>query len=606
MKFKLLTLLLVSALTLNIACKKEDEEVNINTELEITFSPEDSNNMTPNTPPALVFNQKINYTLKDNSSNKYYKFIVDSVSIKTLQGNTIPFNQVISASNDFIKFIPTFDLSQTETYLLKFHYKVVIKINDNNIYETYVKNGVPQQFTYSKEFTVTDYPFFNPNFTAIQYPVNGTTSILLPPYYTFSHNIEKLYPYEQLKLNYRICIDSAGIYSQQGQPISSTFQISSSKDTLKIIPNQLLSYGNNYKTSFKYHIEIKKGSLNEYQLLKKDGKPYYGRIQNNISIDGSNFSIDTSQVEYAYPWPYQYHFLKNETTRGVLKLKNSTKQNFNAKGFTFFVRYTSTLGESWDVNATYDPANLKFIFQIPSDNLENQKIYKIEFIAMDAKKSLSVFLTYHFRTSMFNTFEEKINSIFYSRNGFLSLYCPCIDYIGSVMLLKHFRIQEVFDKAEGKAYDGLVRFNAYRDTSSRWVYRMYEYYDNFEKSTVDKNFRSNSPIKIPPTNAIKFNSNCLAPLLNNSQINSGIADNYIGADDNFQRLEFDLIFQLQSDWCTISKLVNQIQSPNQYDLIIRKYENYYGGYSGGVPYKFHIYYYAGDLITYTGDWVIYY
>lgn len=596
MKFKALTLLLLSALALNIACQKEEEnKININVDLDIKMIPDGSSSpITPLTHLALTFNQKIEVPILDKSSNKYYKFIFDSAFIKTKQGIIVPSEKYLFASNDTLKLIPNYDFNQDETYVLTFKYKTLIKHKNIGLYEIYVKNGVPQEFTFTKEFTVANYPYFDPDFMAIQNPPNGTTNILQYPYFKFSHIIEKPYAYSPLKINYRICVDSAGIYTLQGQTIPSTFQISSGKDTLKIIPSQLLNYGDNYKTSIKYHIEIKKGSLDEYQLLKKDSETYYGRIQNTFTIEGSNFTIDTSQVEYAYPWPYQYHFLKNETSRGVLKLKNSTKQNFNTKGFTFFVRYTSTLGESWDVNATYDPANLKFIFQIPSDNLENQKIYKIEFIAMDAKKSLSVFLTYHFRTSMFNTFEEKVNSISNIRYWFEHIDQQ-ITYIKRIV-----DIAEPFDFAEGKPYFGLIRFEALTDSSNYWLHRTINlYYSGLNANSLKVKWRSTSVIPAPPLNAIILEKTQLTPLLSQTQIETGIAEAY---SKNPQKVNYQLGYYVYYDHFDIRSqiLSKPIKSEWENNFI----NNHYRGFTYGRYYYFIAKYVCGDAITSEVKWEI--
>jgi len=588
--------------SLFVGCKKEEEEKKLSVDLKITPYPSiNDTNAGPTTIPYLVFNVKFNNEYFDQYTGKYYRLVVDRSFITDCQSNNISKGYSFSVSQDTLRIIPSNDLPSNSTFKINLTYHIEVKNEKTYYYEHYVYKDQFQVFQYESSFSIGDYQYFDPNFIVTTHPANGSElNYLMSPYITFNKRIDELYINNDIDRKFKVCIDSAGLYSSSLESVMSGLVYSSAKDTLKLIPSELLATGGEYKIKLKYHVEVKDKSSNTFEILKKDGVPYCGRFLSSFTTNSLAYVIDTSDIEYAYPYPYQYHFLKNETTRGVLKLKINTKSALFSKGSSFIVRFSSLTGQSWDCDATYNIQERKFIFHIPNINFENQKIYKIEYIVFNDKKGVGeTFLSYHFRTSMFDTFEQKlasINSIEYAR---LSIGSGCWNGFVKI-IIKHFNIQEGFDFAEGKAYSGLVRFEAYRDPSSPWVYEMFQFYDLFEKSSLDKNFRPRTPIHIPPTNAIALNSDYIVPLLSEAQINSGIAPD---AGKTFQRLEFNLVRNYTWDYCLIMNAVYALKNPTLNDNQLKS-ASYTGVYTGS-PYKFYIYYNAGDSITYKGDWVVY-
>lgn len=592
-------------ITLLGGCKKDEEEKKINVEFSITpFPSSGSSSINPTTTPYLVFSKRINFGYFDQTSGKVYKIVIDSSYITNSQSALIPYQKKYSLNKDTLKFIPSNDFPSNEAYKLNLTYHVEVKNDKTYTYDVYVMKGVPQTFQFESNFSTSDYPYFDPSFVATAHPAAGSTlNCLLNPYFTFSHKIDFLYLNAELNRNYKICIDSAGLYASNFQSLPSNVVYGSLKDTLRIKPTNLLDGSSEYKLKLKYHIEVKGKNTETFQILKKDGTPYYGRVTSSFCTISQTSAIDTSYIEYAYPSPYQYHFLKNETTRGVLKLKTISKSRSNGKvilnatGSTFKVRFSTLTGQSWTSDATYNSSEQKFVFQIPSSNLENQMIYKIEYIMVNGGIE-TAFLTYHFRTSKFNTFEEKLNS---ESNAVSILYAISehLDYPG-----RRFDMQEPFDNAEGKRFNGLVRFEALSDRSCKWFYDLDSlFYSGLKTSQFKIQWRSNKLINTPPTNAIFFKSEYLAPLLSQEQIVNGVAES---RNSGRQEALYCLTYYCQKDYndiyTQISNAINSNKPLNDWEkgfLRVPYYELYFF-----TNYNLNIKYVCGDIVTTTKKWII--
>lgn len=448
-------------------------------------------------------------------------------------------------------------------------------------------------------------PFFDVNFIVTPNPIGGISdvSFLTEPYLAFNKKVDFEYNSYSPLCKYKIIIDSSWVCNVDEQLVQATKTYSLTKDTIKFKPVDGLVANMSYKIKLQYHIEIKKPDSDKYENLLQDGQPYHASFESSFSTRVYNFSIDTSNVEYAYPWPYQYHFLKNETTRGVLKMKANQESDLYFKNATFKVRFSSLTGQSWLNDATYNLSERKYIFTIPSDNLENQKIYKIEYIMVNnSNKSESVFLTYHFRTSKFNRFEEKINSVYNlsDKQKFIGQ--------GIAYLYKFFSINEPFDKAEGKEFIGLVRFEALADQSNTWMVNFFKFYDGLKthKNRYNWNgnyYNRNINVEVPPLNAISLEKSDLVSNLTPQQI---IDNTALDNTNSSQKIVHFLSYYYVNDWTRTRELIFQ------YGTNIDEWEAYYRdfrlfGLKYNEYYYFKIKYIAGDQVTYTSsDWSIYY
>jgi hypothetical protein len=158
--------------------------------------------------------------------------------------------------------------------------------------------------------------------------------------------------------------------------------------------------------------------------------------------------IPPSNVSFSYPLISQRNFLPKEFPQGFIQLINGQSYLFeNSPEFTQKIRFTETVTQrTLDADFTYATGERKLTFPLPGD-LANSKDYKFEVVnvynesvAIDAnvlnvetnlhpsdsggavlttksiegnldKKDVKVLYTSDFRTSKYNTFVEKLNSI---------------------------------------------------------------------------------------------------------------------------------------------------------------------------------------------------
>lgn len=447
-------------------------------------------------------------------------------------------------------------------------------------------------------------PFVDDHLTITSFPISGTgdLSFQAEPYLIFNKKIDFEY-YNYSATLYKFVVDSAWISNSEGQIIKAVKVYSTNKDTLTFKPVEGLKANTTYQTNLIYHIVVRKNRNDAYEVMLKDGKPFQATFESSFNTREYSYSIDTTYVEYAYPVPSQYHFLRKETTRGVMKLKPNQEFDLYYKNATYKVRFSSLTGNSWESNATYDVNGRKYTFQIPSDNLENQKIYKIEYIMVNPGNSgETVFLTYHFRTSKFNTFEEKINSAsnLYDRHIF-------IDH-GVAELYKIFDMQEPFDEAEGKKYLGLVRFEAVADPANPWMVNFFKFYDGLvqhsNKYKLNWAFhKRDGDVTVPPLNAITLDQSSLAPKLTHQQILDNLA---LDNTNVSQKIVHNISYYYVYDWMyTRDQMFNYQNSLDEWEAYYINFSLY--GLKYNEYYYFKIKYVAGDQVTYTSNnWSVYY
>ncbi len=534
---------------------------------------------------------------------KYYKLVRDTAYILDSKGVLFPTHSEFFKSGyeeDYVRLITSKDFTIGSKYkmYLKYHVEVENEITGN--FELYYRNGKPERITVISTLVVGEYEFFNPIFKAIAHPSNATIpNHLITTYFTFNQVVEKIYSQSMsadIYYNYRILIDSAGICGSLNQIINTSMVLNSSKDTLFVYNPNDLNAGSTYKLKLKYHVEIQNKDESGFNVMKLNGDIYYGRYSSGFNTSLTEEKIDLSNVDYAYPAPNQYHFLKNETTRGVLKLKYNSKSTPFTKASTYRVRFSSNagvvIGES---SATYDPNQMKFVFQIPTNSLENQKIYRTDFlVANGSKKSESVFLTYYFRTSIYNSFAEKMNALTNKVDQ------QRFDYY--VDISKAFKSTEAFDVAEGKEFVGLVRFEAIPNSSGffnqfNWFYaglKTNRVYINWDGRDVNAN--------TPPLNAIGFEKTNLSPLLTQEQINSNNAPASTLLDN---RIRYFVNLYYSQDFYNAKAYTWGLSNLSTWESELNS--SYSRGLTPNNSYGFKVYYVAGDLVTsYSEIWSIYY
>lgn len=281
--------------------------------------------------------------------------------------------------------------------------------------------------------------------------------------------------------------------------------------------------------------------------------------------EGSEFSTGTApdyipeeNVLYSYPATSQFNFFKSEHPQGYMKLKMGQNYLFktqdNGQNWKLVTRFTPAgqpLGT--DVAMTYEQENALIRFNIPP-SLSNDKPYTIKHVKVPTAKvaidknvttssqelssgeagvvssqmkdiegtfTLSeekqLYETF-FRTSKYNTFTDKINSM----TGYLTVgrIIPgiMISEPGSWAYLT-----EVFDKVDlqgSNQTSPLVQLEAipgnpwYTDHIYPLIYQYYPF--NKQKGTIT--WRPGEPVGIPPLKGMFFEQNIQTPELRKEDV----------------------------------------------------------------------------------------
>jgi len=115
-----------------------------------------------------------------------------------------------------------------------------------------------------------------------------------------------------------------------------------------------------------------------------------------------------TDVLYAYPVPDQQFFLQGEHPYGFIRLTRNFGYLFSNANTTFEVRLTSETNEVSTASITWNTTNNTMTWTQPQ--FSNSTTYTLEIISTTNNEE-SVLLSYEFRTSMFNTFAEKMGQV---------------------------------------------------------------------------------------------------------------------------------------------------------------------------------------------------
>jgi len=380
-------------------------------------------------------------------------------------------------------------------------------------------------------------------------------------------------------LSYRIIIDSINL-SVKGVaiPIDTLWK----NDTiLSILPKNYLEPNSRYSLYFKAHYEI--DSLGIW--IVPSSKPYYEIIDNTFkTITVSTTSFLTNNIEYTYPIQNQYHYLQDEFHGGFIQLKTPQNEFFSKAQLK--LRISGKSGYSFVDTANYSPENYQISFDMPFD-LENETIYALDLIKNDNGNEEAL-LTYHFRTSKFDSFEQK-GKVFIQVEE--STYAGIWSDASHVALIfGGYRIvAEHLDKFEMDRLGGLIRpvLLEKSDVFKEYINHFYKYIDSIDvdfdrnkfgeeewqrlyydaatiKIVVNGQIDLNQHLSIPPKECIVFHDSNKLPVdslcLNEELIIAGTAP------------ALESVFKYMNIYCTLLEIA-EFDRNMAIDWLNKKYGN---------------------------------
>lgn len=339
-----------------------------------------------------------------------------------------------------------------------------------------------------------------------------------------------------IKRTFRIKLDHIKLISE-GKPLEGNYKWNVNNDVLAFNSHEILPPKKDVTLSVQVSFEeLKNGG---WAPVLTDGQRTIQKEENTFKTGEAPDYIPHHNVEYSYPIIGQVNFYKDESRSGYIKLIKGQSYLFQPdakwKQEGRFSNADATVAR-FDFNYSYS-ANM-VSFSIPS-SLSTDQIYTIRLVNVPAKEGGAVdrnvktvtnkvnvsgqsvdteitskkaegnieeleekdVYTALLRTSMFTTFNNKMNSFQYS-DGWIRQIQLGVYELGTTM-----RGQEYFDKFEvGNSIESnanLIRGEA--DLSENHWYQdlvypiTYEGYPILGKATID---RSVEPLGMPPTRAL--------------------------------------------------------------------------------------------------------
>ena len=394
------------------ACKKDPEPSKVvisDTKIWTTVSPSlDMEDVSVFSDIKLIGLHAINWPIHnivDKSTKGYYKIQLDEVKVYTEAGNL---EGDVSTSSDTVIFKPKKCLpANTKIYVqAKAHYET--KNDGEKEFSVYMVDGKPAEETYEYSFTTVNFDPYDIVEKITPGAESNINDLLMPIELHFKYNIKKANKFEwntnELKLKYNYYQAYCGT-----DVISTTASFNWDSTTITIKPEKSWLAGKPITIKLQADwIEVKD---NVSKIIFRDTINLTSIAYNTLS----NENIDTlkqAYIDYAYPIDGQCFFLKNEYSKGYMKLAFDIPTVVNSVGYTFIAEFTpADSKEFFSVPMAYDQSNLMLEYNLPADKLKNETIYKLSYrkISNNSGDTTTFYNTY-FRTSMFNTFKEKFNS----------------------------------------------------------------------------------------------------------------------------------------------------------------------------------------------------
>ncbi len=354
-----------------------------------------------------------------------------------------------------------------------------------------------------------------------------------------------------------------------GEVVPGEYNWNDNNDVVVFTPSDILAGYTEYNFLVRVRFEKRpEGSSSWSVLLDDNNTPFEQTADYNFTTGGAPDYIPHHNIAYSYPLIDQFNFLPGESGNGYIQLKQGQPYLFKSEPsfaldpddwnqeLVFYQNSNETAASGFSY------ANRRVSFSIPASNLTSNTVTQVSLMnkpvapssdevdsnvaeieqelinyqndesdgeyttlvvqSKVAETSLSElkekdFYTAHFRTSLYNTFDEKMNALDFSNYWFLPLFIAD----SSSLTVDQFGIyvegNEFFDEFDQEGY-----FNGHDDvapliqleadltaTPNNWFNTTIApmMYDHFPQSQVELSWRDTEEYGEVPSFAVFLNQN---------------------------------------------------------------------------------------------------
>lgn len=370
-------------------------------------------------------------------------------------------------------------------------------------------------------------------------PSSGSkdVDVFSAPQVTFNMQVNKVFALsdDEGEKKYRIKMKEFLVSNQQGKTIAGNIEWNDRQDVALFYSHEILPP--NSKLKAKVVVTFEKNINGSWETIKKDGKVSTEEKEIEFTTGDAPKTIPLKNIAFMYPVLGQNNFFKKEYNKGYIKLKSGQEYLFENQNLEKEVFFTSFAGSVIKANYSYNAGNKQLDFTFP--NLMNGTKYTVEAKLTSSKNNIDgnvktsyvskklekgsdgstveikktkaegtvskgedrVLLSYKFKTSKYNTLNEKLGSMVVTNNFVLET--GDVNY-----LAQRIQSQEPFDLVElvGNRYSGnkpliyataLLNDTYYKQDIYPILYKEYPLNGTI---TVGRNI---SKIGVPPKEAIE-------------------------------------------------------------------------------------------------------
>ena len=279
-------------------------------------------------------------------------------------------------------------------------------------------------------------------------PIDKETDVdvFISPQATFNMSVGEPFDIEDEDGNtktYRIELEKFHIVDMQGNEIKGKIKWNNQYDVVTFESKEILPPNIDLKVSVSVNFQEYKNG--RWELVLQDGKAARESRVANFKTGGAPNYIPLTNIQYCYPIIDQKNYFKGETSEGYVQLKKGQTYLFPTN-FVYKAILTDKFGDEFSSRFLYDSENSRLNYTIPSVN--NKTAYKLSFAATAGINTPTVpttttktssltdedgesftvdytqqaaqqimqdgsleVLKYSFRSSQFNTFEQKMTSL---------------------------------------------------------------------------------------------------------------------------------------------------------------------------------------------------
>lgn len=364
--------------------------------------------------------------------------------IELINGD-IEYNYKLSNNNDTLKIL----LEKSDaSFKASIYFKWEVFQNDTWVpYENYSTYNSVQCIDYPSEI-------INSFVEEFSIEDSSSVSVFTAPSILFKYNIGEEYKLADLGINVIPQVEACGIKDETGNEISIQEVWEESKKELTLQLEEPLKKNSKYTVYVNNNFKLKKDSETNIKMLQEKSFEIT-KMSMVVFWTKDEFTddiIDDGNIEYSYPIKNQYNFLPQEYNKGFIKLKmdqvDITGNPYNTS-IDYEVRFIDIANpDTVEYPVDFDFSEKYFSYNI-TNKLNNSTIYKIELVK-NISGDPSIIYQYYFKTSLYDTFKDKINDLFIS-SGYRSSVETAVYEVGNSIFG-----DELFDTFE---IHGLIQFD---------------------------------------------------------------------------------------------------------------------------------------------------